>query len=338
MWYACAVRAKWASLGLRLVGPLLLVVVLLKLGDRERLLDVLGRANGWLLLVAALGNVLNIHLKVIRWQLLLSIRGHSYSTRAAWRATAPSMYIGLLTPGRVGDLLRVQYLRHDLNLPYAEGLAVIVMDRFCDLYVLLAFVVAGVMHFANVLEGDLGVLAWGAVAVTALAPAAFLVRGPVDRILELIYARFSKDGSGEGARSFLAALRGQLVPRLALAVPLTAASFLVNHGQGWLAARALGMQLSLLDVIFMLSITSLLSLIPISMSGVGVRELFLALVFPTLGLAASDGVAFGLAVFVVIYLGTIAIGFGGWQLAPPPFGEVRHPLTPEAESSSDGED
>ena len=64
---------------------------------------------------------------------------------------------------------------------------------------------------------------------------------------------------------------------------------------------------------------------PVSVSGVGVREAFLSLVFPALGLAAAHGVAYGLVVFAVIYLTTVLIGFIAWQVAPPPFGTDESP-------------
>lgn len=317
-------RARVIRIGIRLIGPLLLVVVLLRIGEPERLLEVLRGTNWPILVGAALLNGVNIHLKVIRWQVLLGTRGHRYPTKSAWRAILPSMYIGMLTPGRVGDVLRVQYMRHDLEMTYAEGLAIIVMDRFCDLYVLLGFVVCGVAHFAKVLTGQLGFLTWIAVAGTALAPLVFLIRGPMDRLLEAVYRRVAKQRSPDGARTFLAALRAQLGRRLLLTVPLTVGAFLVQYLQGWLAAGAMGMKISFLDVTFMLAITSLLSLLPISMSGVGVREAFLALVFPTLALTAQQGVAFGLVMFAVVYVATMSAGFVAWQIAPPPFGRDSH--------------
>jgi hypothetical protein len=101
---------------------------------------------------------------------------------------------------------------------------------------------------------------------------------------------------------------------------LTAASFAFNYGQGWLIGRALGLGLSYFDVMSMLAITSLLGLMPISISGLGIRELFFALVFPTLGLSAEQGVAFGLMVFVFMYLFFVAAGFVAWQIRPPPVG------------------
>jgi len=312
------VRAKTLRYGVRLVGPLLLVLALWKLGDPRALGAALARAKFLPFAGACALNAANVHLKVIRTQWLAGLRGHRYRLRDAWRAMLPSLYLGMVTPGRVGDALRVQYMRRDLGTSYAEGLALVVMDRFCDLYVLLGFVAIGVVHFASVLDGRLGIVTWLGVLATALLPALFLVRGPVDALFAVL-ARRLPGMAGDAGPRFLDALRGQIQPRLALAVPLTVLAFLVNYLQGWLAARALGLALGYADVIHMMAITSLLGLLPISMSGAGVRELFLALVFPSLGFTREEGVAFGLLVFAAIYLFCSLAGFVAWQAAPPPF-------------------
>ncbi|MBT3396823.1 MAG: flippase-like domain-containing protein, partial [Alphaproteobacteria bacterium] len=202
--------------------------------------------------------------------------------------------------------------------PYAEGLAIIVMDRLCDIYVLLAFVSVGVAHFATVLSGRLAYVTWAGVGLTAIAPAILLVPGLAERVFGKLYVRLSKGREPTGFKRFLKALRAQLGPGLAVTLPLTVAAFMINYTQGWLIGHALGLDLAFFDVMCMLAITSLLGLLPVSISGVGVRELFLALVFPTLGLLPQQGVAFGLVVFVVIYLCMVVAGFFFWQIAPPP--------------------
>ncbi len=317
--------------GVRLVGPLLLVLVLWKAGDVRALVELLGRVSAGPLVLACLLNGANVHLKVERTRLLAGLRGLDYPRTALWKGMLPSLYLGMVTPGRVGDALRIQYMRRDLGTSYAEGLALIVMDRFCDLYVLLAFVAAGVAHFASVLTGRLGTITWLGVLVTAVFPLAFLVRGPAEFAMGLIKRKFPAAGGDAGER-FLEALRGQMRPKLGWAVPLTVGAFLINYLQGWLASRALGLELAYSDVIFMMAITSLLGLLPISMSGAGVRELFMALVFPSLGFAREQGIAFGLLIFAVIYLFCSLVGLVAWQLAPPPFDVQDAPAEGDARS------
>ena len=66
-------------------------------------------------------------------------------------------------------------------------------------------------------------------------------------------------------------------------------------------------------------------LVPISVSGVGVREVLFALVFPALGYGVEAGVGLGLLVFAVMYLAPIAAGFASFQAAPPPSGPAPGP-------------
>jgi uncharacterized protein (TIRG00374 family) len=305
-------------LALRLIAPVLLLVVLWRLGDPRLLFDTLSRAAPLPLLAALVLNVPVNHLKVMRWRALLLARGFDYSIGKCWTAVLPSLYLGAITPGRVGDVLRIQYLSHDLGAPYAEGLSVTVMDRFCDLWVLSAFVALGVGHFAAILKGELAFVTWAAVALSMLGPLPLLIPGVAERVMGRLYRRLSPDGTG--LDRFLTSLRSLVGKALALrALPLTVASFLCTYLQGWLLARALQLDIGLVDVMGMMAITSLLGLMPVSLSGLGVRELFLALLFPFLGLTPEAGVAFGLVIFAAIFLVNVIAGFIAWQIAPPPF-------------------
>ncbi|WP_437526001.1 lysylphosphatidylglycerol synthase transmembrane domain-containing protein [Sorangium sp. So ce726] len=314
----------------RLIGPLLLVLVVMRMDDRDAVLGAVVSASAGPLALAAALNVLNIHLKVVRWDALLRARGIVYPLRRAWSAYATSLYVGMLTPGRVGDLLRIRYLRHDLGVPYAEGLATVVMDRLCDLYVLAAFVAVGVARYSAVIAGRLAWLTWGGIALTVLAPLVLLIPGLAERLLLAFSRKLAKDPSENaepGAASrFLVALRAHVGRGLLFTLPVTVATFVVNFAQGYLIARALGVPLSLFDVTCLLAIANLLGLLPISIAGVGVREFFFSLVFPSLGFTAEHGVSFGLLVFAVIYLIVVAVGFVSWQLAPPPTSSA--PSTP----------
>jgi len=317
------VRRRLLKTGIRLLGPALLVLVVLRIDNRAALLDTLARVEALPLLLALALNAVSVHCKVLRWRILLGTRGYRYSLGRAWKAFMATLYLGMLTPGRVGDVLRVQYMRHDLKVPYAEGLAVIAMDRFCDIYVLLGFVAVGIAHFATILTGQIATVTWLGVAVTALAPLLLFVPGLAERLMGRVYARLARERHAGGLERFLAALRAQVGRGLLLTIPITAAAFMTNYLQGWLMGQSLGLALSFFDVMCMLAITSLLSLLPISVAGVGVRELFLALAFPAIGLLAAEGVAFGILVFTVIYLALVLGGFVAWQLAPPPIAEKK---------------
>ncbi|MCK6588044.1 MAG: flippase-like domain-containing protein [Polyangiaceae bacterium] len=306
---------------MRLVGPVLLLIVIVRMPDRGALLRVLASAEFWPLFGAVALNAVNLGLKVERWRLLLRSQGRTYSVGRAWVAYLSSSSVGMLTPGRVGDALRAQYLRHDLGVSYSEGLASVVMDRVCDLYVLAAFVVVGVYRFSAVVVGELAWIAWVGLFATVLAPLSLLVPGIAEAVVRRVYARALGSGmEAGGLAKFLEALRGLVRRPLAAAGAMTAAAFLVNYAQGFLLARALHLTISFFDMVCLMAIASLLGLIPISVSGVGVREVLFALVFPALGYGVEAGVGLGLLIFAAMYLAPIAAGFVSFQMAPPPSG------------------
>jgi glycosyltransferase 2 family protein len=314
-------RKRLLKLALRLVGPALLVIVLFRIRKERDALSTLLTADLLPLALALTLNVANNWLKVLRWDVLLAARGHHYGRMRAWTSFLSSVYVGMLTPGRVGDVLRAQYLKHDLGMPYAEGIAVIVVDRLCDLYVLLGFVAVGVARFSTVLAGDLAVITWGGVIVTTLVPLALLVPGVAQRMMRALYRKLPGSPPSDGFDRFVVALRGQSIHHLARAVLLTTLAFGINYAQGFLLARAMHLDISFFDVVCLLAIASLLGLLPISVSGVGVREVFFALVFPVLGYSAATGVVYGIGVFLIIYVAVTAMGFVSWHVAPPPLGD-----------------
>ncbi len=307
---------------IRLLGPAILLFVLLRLQDPRAIGHAIARSDLLWLGGAILLNPVNIHLKVLRWQLLLRTRGIHYSTKRAWLAFLTSAYVAMLTPGRVGDVLRIQYLRHDADVPYSEGLASIVMDRLCDLYVLSAFVAFAAVRYGQAIAGQLALLTWGCLAAVVLGPLVLFVPGVAERVLGVVYRRIGRDPEGKGLGRFLEAVRANVGWPLLITIPVTAATFLVNYVQGSMVAQAMGIDVSFVDVTCLLAIASLLGLLPISVSGVGVREAFFAVLFPTLGYGAETGVTFGLLVFVVIYVAITLMGFIAWQVSPPPTGLV----------------
>lgn len=306
----------WRSV-VRLIGPFLLIAVLWQLDDRHTVWTSIADASWGLLAAAVVLNGPVIHLKVVRWRRLLATCGYDYPLRRCYAAVLTSLFLGMLTPGRVGDALRIQYAHRERGTPYSEGLATMLVDRFGDLYVVGAVAALGAVYFADFLPDQLFLVTFLAVGLALIAPLALVVRGPIDLFGRLL-RRFSERWHANLER-LLSSLRELVRQELGFVLSITGAAFAITYLQGWLIARAIGLDLSYIDIAALLSASSLLGLLPISISGVGVRELFFALLFPALGLLAAQGVAYGLLVLLAINIATIVAGFVAWQLDPPPF-------------------
>lgn len=315
-----AARRRLLRIGVRLIGPALLVVVLLRLHDLDAVLAALTWDDAGLLTTGIGLGLLAYPLKALRWQTLLAARGHTYPLSRSLLALLSAGYVAHLTPGRVGDVLRVQYLRHDLALPYPDGLALLIVDRTCDAYVPLAVVVYAACALAPLLSGDLILVTWLGVVFVAAGPPLLFVPLTARWAAALALRVAPGWSAGDGIDRFFAGLRHQRSSHLASAAAFTALALLLHYAQAYTVALALDLRLSFLDVTCLLAISGVLAAVPITIAGLGVRELFFALAFPQLGSSAEAGVIFGLGVFLVAHVPAIAVGLVSWQLAPPPVG------------------
>jgi glycosyltransferase 2 family protein len=305
--------ARWLLMA---VGPLLLVVVLVRIPNPERLLQICSGAFGWQLVLAFGLNFVAVALKVHRWQRLLATNGIQYSFRDAWNAYNASMYIGLLTPGRVGDVVRVAYLSRDLGAPKAAGFASIVVDRLFDIAVLGVAAAFAVSHLGSRLGELSGQVVWWSVGLALGAVPLFLLLASSSRAVSLVLGKLLKRADITAPEDFFRAARAQLKGGALSGTVLTTLSFAVIYLQGLLLARALHIPLVLSDVVAVNALATLFALFPVSVSGLGVREAFFAMLFPALGQSAAAAVGYGLLIFTVMYLSMVGYGFVVWQLHP----------------------
>lgn len=322
---ASSARRRWLRVGVRLIGPALLVVVLSRLQGLGAVLAELGWDDAGALAAAIGLGVLAHPLKALRWQTLLAARGYHYSLWRALLSLLSAGYVGHLTPGRVGDVLRLQYLRRDLGMPYPDGLALLMIDRCCDVYVPLTVAVAAVCALAPVLTRDLVLVTWLGVLFMAAGPPLLFIPATRRGAAALALRVAPGWAAGEGMERFFAGLRQQRARHLATAGLWTGLAMLLHYAQAYGVAVALDLGLTFVDVVCLLAISGVLGAVPITIAGLGVRELFFALAFPLLGSSAGAGVIFGLGVFLVVHVPAIVLGFVSWQVAPPPLGEPESP-------------
>lgn len=315
---AGAGRRRLVRVGVRLLGPALLVVVLLQLQGLGAVLAALTWDDAGTLAAGVVLGVLAYPLKALRWRTLLAARGHRYGLSRALLSLLSAGYVGHLTPGRVGDALRLQYLRHDLGMPYPDGLALLMIDRCCDVYVPLTVAVIAACSLSSVLTIDLVLATWLGVLFMAAGPPLLFVPATARAAAALALRVAPGWAAGEGTGRFFAGLRHQRPRHLAVAAAFTALALLLHYAQAYTVAAALNLELSFVDVASLLAISGVLGAVPITIAGLGVRELFLALAFPLLGGSAEAGVIFGLGVFLAVHVPATALGFVSWQLAPPP--------------------
>ena len=107
-----------------------------------------------------------------------------------------------------------------------------------------------------------------------------------------------------------------LRPGLVVPLLLTALAYSVFFAQAWLLGRALALEIGIAYLAMCLSVAGVITLLPISFSGLGTRDAILILLFAPLGLAAEQAVAYSTLFFLTFYVAGGIMGAIAWQLKP----------------------
>jgi len=214
-------------------------------------------------------------------------------------------------PARVGDLLRAHWLSLKTGTPRARTLATVVVDRACDVFVLLAFLIVTYPFTPRRTWID-------RVFIASLVVTAIIAAGLV--ATKLYVAHRARDGrtlplsvrlSWPG-RQLSGLIRGTaaVVGRgdLAVALALSVAAWLLWAAALWLVADALAIDLALWQAAFMTGLVNLGTAVPSSPGFVGTYQWLCVSGLGLFGVGASQAFAFSLVLQAAWFVPTTAVG------------------------------
>jgi uncharacterized protein (TIRG00374 family) len=104
---------------------------------------------------------------------------------------------------------------------------------------------------------------------------------------------------------------------------LTAAAYGLFFTQCFLLAKGIDLQAGFRTVSFAVALGSLVTLIPISISGLGTREAAMIAYLGSAGIPPAKGLAYSLLVFVTFYIAGALLGALAWLIKPAPLKEIK---------------
>ena len=219
-----------------------------------------------------------IAVRAWRWNILLAAQKSAFTPWKAYSAYASGIFIGTFTPGRLGDLSKALYVRHERDISWESALAGAVLDRLFDVVFMACLALWAVVHL------DL----WGAMRpIIGEISDASNARGLVFAILlsvlfvAALWALLAKR-LRRGLGAFVSTLRGEcwgLVRSVGwYAAALTVLAYTIYFAQTVALARGLNLPLGASDIIASIVLVGLASFLPLSVAGLGTREGGLALI------------------------------------------------------------
>ncbi len=268
-------------------------------------------------LVSLFGVLIVLGIKSYRWRLLIRNEGAEYSAYKAFAAYMASDAIGIVTPGRIGEIARLYYVRQDTPISFYAAFKTIVSDRIFDFTILGWFGLSGMLFYFKTFGNYPGLYYALGVLLLFITGYVFVIR-----FLALLL-RFGKVRRLPVVRfiyeSFLAVL-GKRSPAM---WAITLLAYFMYFGFSWFIMIALHLTPSYMDVAFIMSIMSLSTIIPLSVAGFGTREATLVLLFSYYGLASETAISFSLMHFTAFFLWGGLIGLVFWLLMPISLQQVK---------------
>jgi uncharacterized protein (TIRG00374 family) len=223
--------------------------------------------------------------RALRWQAILEPVASRIPIGPLWRATAIGMMVNNVLPARAGELARAYALKKEVRVPFATGLASLVVDRLFDAIVLL--LLAAVALIDPALSGTqmLGGRPLSAFGAGAGAIVLFLLLGtyaliffPTQllRLFELFARRVSPSVEARGRRVLETFINGLSVlrspRRFATVFGWSIAHWLLNAFGIWLAFKAVGITAPFSAALFLQAFIALGTAVPSAPGFFGVFE------------------------------------------------------------------
>jgi uncharacterized protein (TIRG00374 family) len=216
-------------------------------------------------------------LMALRWMVILNSVGISYGYLGIYDSLMKGVLLGEVTPGKIGEVIRAQIISTHTGVSGGKSLFSVVIDRIYDMTMLA--VLSGASMFGLFLVTTLNASAWILIVVAmfvALGPVLLLNRKFAHFFLSPVFnylipnkyqdeAYFHFGEFYMGLKSILTATHLKL---LFISLIIWMLKFLSLY----LSARAMHINVTVWFIIAIGSLSALVSLIPISISGFGTRE------------------------------------------------------------------
>ncbi|MBD3406034.1 MAG: flippase-like domain-containing protein [Candidatus Lokiarchaeota archaeon] len=255
-----------------------------------------------------------LFLKGARWQVISRGLNLRLSTVEAVDALCLAQMTNLIVPGSLGDFVRVPYLTSRGN-PTDQSILSLFIDATISVIVPYTVAVLAIIEIFNIpLEWD-----------TIIIPAIWILGGyVVFKIIRstiwpwFLEARIQKLNTGISGE-LLFTLRDNLKKigkkRLAVSLLLSLGSWLFYTLQWFVLAYAMNLEITWFHLAISFSVVLMLTAIPITILGLGIREGVLIFMFGLVGIDTVRIISFSLILLSISFVPS-AIGFISWAKDP----------------------
>lgn len=253
-----------------IVGILLFAYILYN-SNISLIFSLLSQINYLPLIIGFLISFIAAFIKSEKWRLLLKIAKKEYSSFRAFIVWMISYAYGFITPARAGDFVRVFYLHHDIKLGKGKGFIICLLDRLLDL---AALIFTSFIFYTMVFNFPQIIFLLTIAAVIGMYVLLYLT----DRYIDVFPAKI-KSFYVKSKDFVKSVFKHYTLPSLIVPFFMSVIAWFFSFSQMYFVILAFNKVLSFFLVGAGISLSTLISLLPVSIGGLGTTELVLFTIF-----------------------------------------------------------
>ncbi|HLC55056.1 MAG TPA: lysylphosphatidylglycerol synthase transmembrane domain-containing protein [Candidatus Nanoarchaeia archaeon] len=294
---------------LPLLGILIFIYVIYHVGF-DKLAKTLPTVQWNYVLLSVILALIIIVVQAWKWDLILHRQQIYLPFSYILKVHLISSFYGNITPGRIGTFSKIFYLKEKTKKDIGACISSVTLERFFDLFTVAFFAFLGsimaLKYFNGIFLQSL-ILFLVLIVILLLSLHEPTRNFFIWRVFYFLVPRRFKDR----ARSSFEAFHATLLRPQQVIVPIivTILTWFGLYLQMYLIALALNINVPILPFIFISSIATIVTLIPITIGGIGTSELAITVLFNKV-FAVDPAVALSLALInrVIGLIGTVIGG------------------------------
>lgn len=286
---------------LPLVGIALLLYVINKIGFLE-ILNSFSEANWTFVVFALLIYIPMILLQTAKWDFILKKQKFRFNFNYLLKLQFISSFYEMITPARIGSFIKIMYLQDKIkNL--GKAASSVVIDRFID-FLSVAFL--AFMGSILLISNSINTLYMSVIVfITFLLGFIVLTNKRISKIFwniayKLLIPKRLKKKALKSFNDFYKVLPN--IGNIIILFLLTFVFWLIVYTQAYIFALAFNVKIPYIQFILIFPISVIISLIPITVSGLGMREASLLAILSKFGMPSN-----GIVTFSLVWSGTAII-------------------------------
>jgi len=294
---------------LPIIGIILFVYILIKV-DLFKILNEIKEVNLYFIFIALIFVFLMLFVETFKWFVIALFQDIKMPYKEAFKINLITNFYGFVTPSKLGSVIRAEYLKkYSGNL--GKGLFNFTIDKILDISSIIFLAIVFSFVFKDKLNLPVGVFT-GIFLIFVLVTLFFIKKERSKWALGFFYNRFIPEKMKKKAKITFDSFYDHIPKKryFILFFCLNLINWLVIYATTYFIGVSLGIELGFVFYLGILPLGTLVTLIPISINGLGTREAALISLFALFGVSAAK--VFSMSVIGLLMAGIVPAVIGSF--------------------------